>query len=87
MKPQDVQQMHQALYHEPLPDAVAVAVNKYSVEQAKADFLAYKAGGGDMCALEWCYFNAPDLFAKWQAEGQVDGDWIYYPAPGQEVAP
>ena len=57
----------------------------YPIEQAKADFLAYKADGGDMDGLEWCYFNAPALFAKWQDKGQVDGDWIYYPAPGQEA--
>ena len=49
-------------------------------EQAKADFLAYKADDGDMDAIEWCYFNARDLFNKWQ-DGVPSGDWIYYPAP------
>ncbi len=58
-------------------------------EQAKADFLAYKADDGDMDAIEWCYFNARDLFNKWQdrdlfnkwQDGVPSGDWIYYPAP------
>jgi len=61
-----------------LPPVLAPAASPSANQTAKQDFLLYKAEGGKLDGLEWCYENEPELFARWQNEGQISGDWIYY---------
>jgi len=62
---------------------LAEAANKYLWMQAKADWLEYKADGGEDGSLEWLHDNYPGLFAEWQ-DGVCSGDWLFWSVPGQE---